>query len=114
MSLAVRGHPVVMALNAGAKVRVSKSIQVFHVGKFKDGLDLKGRVGTIVQDVSVYEGKELSATLPYKVEFSVEDGDKAVKVLAHLEEDELEAVSSDPLEQFCEEDPSADECRVYE
>ena len=60
-----------MALNAGAKVRVSKSIQVFHVGKFKDGLNLEGRIGTIVQNVSVYEGKELSATLPYKVEFSV-------------------------------------------
>lgn len=98
---------------AGAQVRVTKPIQVYHVGKFKDGLNLEGRVGTVVQDVSSFEGKVLSATLPYKVEFSVDGGgDAPVKVVAHVEADEIEL--ADPLEQFCEEDPSADECRVYE
>lgn len=39
-----------------------------------------------------------------------------MKVLAHMEEDELEAVSTGGgyLEEMCDEDPSADECRVYE
>lgn len=98
---------------AGAQVRVIKPVQVYHVGKFNDGLSLEGRVGTVVEDVSAYEGKVLSATLPYKVEFSVDgEGDKPVKVLAHVDADEIEL--ADPLEQFCEEDPSADECRVYE
>ena len=42
-------------------------------------------------DVRQYEGQELSATLPWKVEFQVEAEDgKSVKVLAHLEDDELE------------------------
>jgi len=102
------------SFQAGSRVRVTKPTTVYHVGKFKDGLDLQDRVGVIVEDVSMYQGKELSATLPFKVEFEVADADKPVKVLAHFEEDEIEAVSSDPLEKFCEEDPSADECRVYE
>ena len=107
---------VMASLSTGAKVKVTKSVKVFHIGKFKEGLDLNGMTGTVVENVQMYEGKELSANLPWKVEFSVENGDKPVKVLAHLDEDELEAVSGAGgyLDEMCDEDPSADECRVYE
>jgi hypothetical protein len=117
VALSVRRPLRVMAsISTGAKVKVTKSVKVFHVGKFKEGLDLEGLTGTVVENVQVYEGKELSANLPWKVEFSVDGGDKPVRVLAHLEEDEFEAVSAAGgyLEEMCDEDPSADECRVYE
>jgi len=103
------------ALAKGSTVKVTKPVKVF-VGKFKDGLDLNGMTGTVLENVQEYEGKVLSANLPWKVEFSVDAGDKPVKVLAHLEEDELEAVggAGGYLDELCDEDPSADECRVYE
>ena len=107
---------VMASLSTGSKVKVTKPVKVFHVGKFKGGLDLNGMTGTVVENVQMYQGKELSANLPWKVEFSVENGDKPVKVLAHLEEDEIEAVggAGGYLDEMCAEDPSADECRVYE
>lgn len=104
------------ALAPGSTVKVKTSVKVYHVGKFKDGLDLNGLTGKVIENVQTYQGKELSANLPWKVEFSVDGGDKPVKVLAHLEEDELETVgeAGGYLEELCDEDPSADECRVYD
>lgn len=72
-------------IKEGAKVRVTAPIEVYHVGKFKDGLKLQGLEGTVVQNVTQYNGIELSANLPWKVQFEVPAGDgKPVKVLAHL------------------------------
>lgn len=69
----------------GAKVKVSAPIKVYHVGKFKEGLDLEGLEGVVQADVRPYNGIELSATLPWKVKFEVpgQDG-KMVNVIAHL------------------------------
>jgi len=79
------------SVSAGQQVRVKAPVTVYHVGKFKSGLSLEGKTGTVIGDVRQYEDQELSATLPWKVEFEVEAEDgKSVKVLAHLEDDELE------------------------
>ena len=70
---------------AGAKVKVTAPIKVFHVGKFKQGLDLQGMEGTITADARQHKGMELSATLPWKVQFEAKDGEgKPVKVIAHF------------------------------
>ena len=73
------------SFSAGAKVRVKSPIKVYHVGKFKEGLDLQGMEGVVQADVRQHKGQELSATLPWKVQFEAKDGDgKPVKVIAHL------------------------------
>lgn len=72
-------------LQCGAKVKVVAPITVYHVGKFKGGLNLEGKEGVVVQNVSDYQGQTLSANLPWKVEFQVPGPEgKNVKVLAHL------------------------------
>lgn len=69
----------------GAKVRVASPVKVYHVGKFKDGLDLQGMEGVVQADARQYNGMQLSATLPWKVQFEAPGPDgKAVKVIAHL------------------------------
>ena len=70
---------------AGAKVRVTTPIKVFHVGKFKEGLELQGMEGVVQGDARKGDGIELSATLPWKVQFLPKGPDgKEVKVIAHL------------------------------
>lgn len=76
----------------GSKVRVTVPLKVYHVPKVPE-LDLEGRIGTLKQYVAVYKGKQISANLPYKVDFVVDDleGRSApVKFSAHLKEDEFE------------------------
>ena len=53
----------------GAKVRVKDSVMIYHVGKFKTGLDLQGMEGVVQADVRNFKGMELSATMPWKVQF---------------------------------------------
>jgi hypothetical protein len=71
---------------AGTRVKVSAPVKIFHVGKFKEGLDLQGLEGVVQADARQFKGMELSATLPWKVQFEVAapDGGKPVKVIAHL------------------------------
>ncbi|KAI3436639.1 hypothetical protein D9Q98_006055 [Chlorella vulgaris] len=92
--------PVAAQLAEGARIKVTAPIKVYHVGKFKAGLDLEGMEGVVLQpnvgDFKHQDGKqhELSATLPVKVQFAVPapDGGKDVKVIAHLADNELEAL----------------------
>lgn len=79
-------------ISAGAKVKVVKPIKVFHVPKQPE-LNLEGMEGTVVQDVTQYKGKTLSANLPYKVEFFIDKENAKSKFFAHLESDEVEAVA---------------------
>jgi hypothetical protein len=75
----------VVAVKEGDTVKVTRPIVVYHVGKFKDGLNLEGREGVVVENVMNYKGQELSANLPWKVQFLVDGPEgKPVKVLAHL------------------------------
>ncbi|EFN58845.1 hypothetical protein CHLNCDRAFT_140698 [Chlorella variabilis] len=99
--------PTTAQLAEGARVKVKAPVKVYHVGKYKAGLELEGMEGTVVQpnvcDYKHHDGKkhDLSATLPVKVQFMVPapDGGKDVKVLVHLvsslagvADDEVEAV----------------------
>ncbi|KAI3744006.1 hypothetical protein L1987_57078 [Smallanthus sonchifolius] len=78
----------------GARVRVKVPVTVYHVPKVAE-VDLKGKEGKIKEYVAVWKGKNISANLPYKVEFfeKVEGrGEAPVKFVAHLKEDEFEYV----------------------
>lgn len=67
------GAGPVAKLAEGARVRVTAPVKVYHVGKFKAGLELQGMEATVVQpdvrDYRHHDGKqhELSANLPIKV-----------------------------------------------
>lgn len=51
----------------------------------QEGLDLKGKEGTIIEVIEKLNGKPLSANLPYKTQFLLPlDGGKDQKLIAHL------------------------------
>ncbi|KAK4379713.1 hypothetical protein RND71_001575 [Anisodus tanguticus] len=74
------------------RVRVRVPLKVYHVPKVQE-LDLNDKIGTLKQHVEIHKGKQISANLPYKVEFVVDDlegRNGPVKFSAHLKEDEFE------------------------
>ncbi|KAK9814137.1 hypothetical protein WJX72_001144 [[Myrmecia] bisecta] len=80
-------------IEAGTKVKVAKSVVVYHAPK-KPELDLESMEGTVLEVIKEWKGKALSANLPYKTQFMLdgEDGGKAKKLLVHLTADEIQAV----------------------
>ncbi|PNH02746.1 Ferredoxin-thioredoxin reductase, variable chain [Tetrabaena socialis] len=80
------------SLQEGQKVKVVSSVKIYHAPKHPAGIDLNGMEGTLVKDVTHFKGKVLSANLPFKVEFVIPGETKPVKFLAHLGEDELQAL----------------------
>ena len=65
-------------------------LKVYHVPRIPE-VDLTGMEGVIKQYVGLWNGKRISANLPYKVQFIEEiEGRGPVKFFAHLKEDELE------------------------
>lgn len=76
----------------GARVKVKMPLKVYHIPKVSE-FDLNGLEGEIKQFVGVWKGKRISANLPFKVQFVVENiegRDGPVKFFAHLKEDEFE------------------------
>ncbi|CAN0888217.1 Ferredoxin-thioredoxin reductase, variable chain [Linum grandiflorum] len=75
----------------GARVKVKVPLKVYHVPKVPE-VDLTGKEGKLKQFVGVWKGKQISANLPYKVEFllELEGRDGPVKLFAHLRDDEFE------------------------
>ena len=74
----------------GARVRVKVPLKVYHVPRVPE-VDLIGKEGQIKQYVAIWKGKQISANLPYKVQFVVDvEGRGPVKFVAHLKEDEFE------------------------
>lgn len=72
-------------MKAGDKLKVKESRIVFHSPKHKEGLDLKGLEGELMEVIEKYQGKQLSANLPYKTLFMIpKDGGKDQKLIAHL------------------------------
>uniref|UniRef100_A0A7S3YUW6 Ferredoxin thioredoxin reductase alpha chain domain-containing protein n=1 Tax=Lotharella globosa TaxID=91324 RepID=A0A7S3YUW6_9EUKA len=77
----------------GTEVKVVRPIDVFHVPGLKEGLNLEGRIGVILDDVSEYKGKEISANLPLRIQFKMTSDDgKEKEFQAHLSPDEVEKV----------------------
>lgn len=74
------------SLKPGLRVRVVKSIMVYHVPKLKQGLDIEGMEGDLVSDVRQYKGQELTPNFSWKVQFqrTSPDGGKPSKFFAHL------------------------------
>ncbi|KAF6265711.1 ferredoxin thioredoxin reductase, variable chain [Scenedesmus sp. NREL 46B-D3] len=80
------------SIKEGAKVKVTKAVKVYHAAGRSDGMDLEGMVGVVKKNVLDFKGKQLSANLPYQVQFEVERNGKPGKLLCHLDEEEIEVV----------------------
>ncbi|MGF1479180.1 MAG: ferredoxin-thioredoxin reductase variable chain [Cyanophyceae cyanobacterium] len=73
-------------MKIGDRVRVVKSVVVYHHPEHKkEPHDIKGLEGEVIDIVTQWQGRPVSANLPILVQFSK-------KFKAHLREDELEVV----------------------
>lgn len=75
------------AFPVGSRVRVAKSVIVYHYpGHRNEPFDLKGQEGEIVEVLREWQGRPVSATLPYIVKFEN-------RFKAHFQEGELEVLA---------------------
>lgn len=75
------------AFPAGSRVRVAQSVIVYHYpGHRNEPFDLKGHEGDVAEVVREWQGRPVSANLPYLVKFEN-------RFRAHFHESELELLS---------------------
>lgn len=73
-------------MKAGDRVRVKESVLVYHNPEHRnEAFDLQGLEGEVVDIVSVWHGKPISANFPVLVKFTK-------KFKAHLRDVELEVI----------------------
>lgn len=73
-------------MKVGDRVCVKTSVVVYHHPQHRnEAFDLQGQEGEIVAILYEWEGKTITANLPFQVQF-----DKKFK--AHLREDEIEPI----------------------
>ena len=80
-------------LQAGDKVKVTESVVVYHVPKSKGAAtDLNGMEGEVASRADDLNGTYISANLEVRVAFAVPDDPKGKTFIAHMKEDEVEAL----------------------
>ncbi len=68
----------------------------------QEGLDLNGMEGELMEVIEKYQGKQLSANLPYKTLFMIpKDDGKDQKLIAHLVRDNAKHSLSAPCCIYC-------------
>ncbi len=73
-------------MKIGDRVRVCESVIVYHHPQHKkEAFDLKGMEGEVIEIITEWQGRPVSANLPYLVQF-----DKKFK--AHFRDPELEVI----------------------
>ena len=88
-----RGPLPVAKLQAGDKVKVTESVVVYHVPKSKGAAtDLNGMEGEVASRADDLNGTYISANLEVRVAFAVPDDPKGKTFIAHMKEDEVEAL----------------------
>ncbi len=74
-------------MKAGDRIRIKESVIVYHHPEHRSQpFDIKGLEGEVINVVTEWQGRPVSANLPIYVKFSK-------KFKAHLRENELELVS---------------------
>ena len=74
-------------MKAGDRIRIKESVIVYHHPENRNQpFDIKGLEGEVINVVTEWQGRPVSANLPIYVKFSK-------KFKAHLRENELELVS---------------------
>ncbi len=68
----------------------------------QEGLDLNGMEGELMEVIEKYQGKQLSANLPYKTLFMIPTDDgKDQKLIAHLVRDNVKLFLSATWSIYC-------------
>ncbi|KAL9233696.1 hypothetical protein vseg_008656 [Gypsophila vaccaria] len=78
----------------GSRARVKSPMKFHHVPKAGEVVEITPEMeGLVKQYVGVWKGKRITATYPFKVEFSLEvHGRGLLKFVAHLKEDEFDFI----------------------
>lgn len=77
-----------MSMKTGDRVRVRESVIVYHHPKHKkQPFDLKGMEGEIIEIVTNWQGRPVSANLPVLVKFEK-------RFRAHFRDDEVEVIEN--------------------
>ncbi|MBE9222549.1 ferredoxin-thioredoxin reductase variable chain [Cyanobacterium stanieri LEGE 03274] len=75
-------------MNVGDRIKVTESVIVYHHPEHKKtAFDIKGMEGELIEIVTEWQGRPVSANFPYLVKFSK-------KFKAHLREDEIMAIDN--------------------
>ncbi|MBD2450368.1 ferredoxin-thioredoxin reductase variable chain [Nostoc sp. FACHB-152] len=75
-----------IVMKVGDRVRVNQSVVVYHHPEHRGkAFDIKGSEGEIVEVVTQWQGRPVSANFPFLVQFSK-------KFKAHLRDNELEII----------------------
>ncbi|MBF2056715.1 MAG: ferredoxin-thioredoxin reductase variable chain [Cyanobacterium sp. T60_A2020_053] len=75
-------------MKVGDQVKVTASVIVYHHPEYKKtAFDIKGMEGELIEIVTNWQGRPVSANLPYLVKFNK-------KFKAHFREDEISPVSA--------------------
>lgn len=70
-------------MKVGDRIKVQESVTVYHHPQHKkEGFDIKGMEGELIEIVTQWQGRPVSANFPYLVQF-----DKKFK--AHFREEEI-------------------------
>jgi len=73
-------------MNIGDRVKVVESVIVYHHPQYKkEGFDIKGMEGELIEIITEWQGRPVSANFPYLIQF-----DKKFK--AHLKDYEITTV----------------------
>lgn len=76
-------------MKVGDRIKVQESVLVYHHPEHKkEAFDIKGMEGELIEIVTQWQGRPVSANFPYLVKF-----DKKFK--AHFREDEITVVNSE-------------------
>lgn len=71
-------------MNIGDRVKVIESVIVYHHPEHKTGgFDIKGMEGELIEIITEWQGRPVSANFPYLVKFNK-------KFKAHFKDNELE------------------------
>ncbi len=75
-------------MKVGDRVKVQESVLVYHHPEHKkEAFDVKGMEGELIEIVTQWQGRPVSANFPYLVKFGK-------KFKAHFQEDEIAIVRS--------------------
>lgn len=79
-------------MNIGDRVKVTQSVTVYHHPQHRtEPFDIQGLEGELMEIVTQWKGRPVSANYPYLVKFEVKsDNKKPKKFQAHFQEHELE------------------------
>ena len=91
--------------------QASAPLHCIPASVLQDGLDINGMEGTLVEVIEKYQGKTLSANLPYKTQFMIpKDDGSEMKLIVHLVRKSAASFAGVSDSQLCSSSPIPGAC----